>query len=274
MMKRSLIGGFLFLTLVLCTNALANRFDAETGLMYYKNRYHSTALGRFISRDPIGYRGGINLYEYVDSAPTYWLDPMGLMTYWECHADCMKKKRPMYTQARQYEACREECKSKYPSFDASIKGPYNCAGVALRSYEDMNSVEIVKLHLSKENGGRKLTDCKDSCECGEVKCWLWEWDYVLITAEGYVVSVKGVPQIGRAFHIQCAPVGEGGKVPPTTEDKQGVAGKVEQRPTGVLSYSDRDRQTQIKDREVYSIMSNLKTTCYCIKPKCLPISEK
>jgi RHS repeat-associated protein len=82
MMKRSLIGGFLFLTLVLCTNALANRFDAETGLMYYKNRYHSTALGRFVSRDPIGYNAGsLGLYEYVGSRSTYAVDPFGLSKY-------------------------------------------------------------------------------------------------------------------------------------------------------------------------------------------------
>ncbi|MBI1929358.1 hypothetical protein HYR99_34580, partial [Candidatus Poribacteria bacterium] len=31
------------------------RLDGETLVMYYKNRYFSTGLGRFLSRDPIGY---------------------------------------------------------------------------------------------------------------------------------------------------------------------------------------------------------------------------
>jgi RHS repeat-associated protein len=55
------------------------RLDPETVLMYYKNRYYSTALGRFISRDPIGYWGAANgsLYEYVAGAPTNWVDPLG-----------------------------------------------------------------------------------------------------------------------------------------------------------------------------------------------------
>jgi RHS repeat-associated protein len=30
--------------------------DSETGLYYYRNRYYSAELGRFVSRDPIGYR--------------------------------------------------------------------------------------------------------------------------------------------------------------------------------------------------------------------------
>jgi len=37
--------------------------DNETGLMLYRNRYYHTGLGRFVSRDPIGYEAGdINIY--------------------------------------------------------------------------------------------------------------------------------------------------------------------------------------------------------------------
>jgi RHS repeat-associated protein len=53
------------------------RFDAETGLYYYKRRYYSPELGRFIGRDPIGYRGGMNAYEYVGDNPSGYTDPEG-----------------------------------------------------------------------------------------------------------------------------------------------------------------------------------------------------
>ena len=33
---------------------------------------------RWISRDPIGERGGINLYGYVGNNSLYWVDPLGL----------------------------------------------------------------------------------------------------------------------------------------------------------------------------------------------------
>ncbi|MCZ7648078.1 MAG: hypothetical protein M5U26_22935 [Planctomycetota bacterium] len=56
------------------------RLDPETGLMYYKNRYYSAELGRFVSRDPIGYKGGINVYEYVYNRPTLNVDPVGNIT--------------------------------------------------------------------------------------------------------------------------------------------------------------------------------------------------
>lgn len=34
--------------------------------------------GRFISKDPIGFAGGINIYNYVDSNPINYSDPYGL----------------------------------------------------------------------------------------------------------------------------------------------------------------------------------------------------
>ena len=42
-----------------------------------RNRYYSPVLGRWISRDPIGYEGGINLYEYVVSNSAVYTDPSG-----------------------------------------------------------------------------------------------------------------------------------------------------------------------------------------------------
>ena len=56
----------------------ARRLDSESGLMYYRNRQYSVTLGRFISRDPIGYASGLNLYEYAAGIATRLVDPTGL----------------------------------------------------------------------------------------------------------------------------------------------------------------------------------------------------
>jgi RHS repeat-associated protein len=40
-------------------------YDAETGLYHYRARTYGPGLGRFYSRDPLGYVDGMNLYEYV-----------------------------------------------------------------------------------------------------------------------------------------------------------------------------------------------------------------
>ncbi|WP_345830371.1 RHS repeat-associated core domain-containing protein [Erwinia sp. HDF1-3R] len=52
-------------------------YDAETGLHYNRFRYYDPDVGRFISQDPIGLAGGINLYAYAPN-PLKWIDPLGL----------------------------------------------------------------------------------------------------------------------------------------------------------------------------------------------------
>ncbi len=51
--------------------------DNETGLQLLTHRYYDPSIGRFLTRDPIGYFGGINLYEYVRNNPNRWEDPVG-----------------------------------------------------------------------------------------------------------------------------------------------------------------------------------------------------
>ncbi|MFZ4279140.1 RHS repeat-associated core domain-containing protein [Streptomyces rhizosphaericola] len=53
------------------------RENDGTGLLYYRARYYDPQTGRFISQDPIGQAGGINLYQYALSSPTTYTDPTG-----------------------------------------------------------------------------------------------------------------------------------------------------------------------------------------------------
>jgi RHS repeat-associated protein len=54
------------------------RHDAGTGLYAFLYRTYSPSLGRWLQRDPIGYAGGVNLYDYVRGTPLTWLDRYGL----------------------------------------------------------------------------------------------------------------------------------------------------------------------------------------------------
>ncbi len=52
--------------------------DAETGLYYYGFRYYVPEIGRWISRDPIEERGGINIFSQSDNNPINYFDMLGL----------------------------------------------------------------------------------------------------------------------------------------------------------------------------------------------------
>ena len=53
-------------------------YDSDVEMYHVRNRVYHPMLGTWLQRDPIGYDGGINLYEHVRSTPTLYLDPFGL----------------------------------------------------------------------------------------------------------------------------------------------------------------------------------------------------
>ncbi|MDR3615538.1 MAG: RHS repeat-associated core domain-containing protein [Candidatus Obscuribacterales bacterium] len=55
------------------------RYDGDTGLYYYKNRYYSPTIGRFLQTDPLGYVDDLNIYSYVSNNPFTSTDPLGLV---------------------------------------------------------------------------------------------------------------------------------------------------------------------------------------------------
>jgi RHS repeat-associated protein len=69
------------------TNASSFQYTGRendgTGLSFDRARYYNPTLGRFISEDPIGFRGGrVNLYSYVENSPVDHSDPMGTSEFY------------------------------------------------------------------------------------------------------------------------------------------------------------------------------------------------
>ncbi|MGA1239007.1 MAG: RHS repeat-associated core domain-containing protein, partial [Limisphaerales bacterium] len=52
--------------------------DQESGLLYYGYRFYNPATGRWINRDPIGEKGGFNLYTFVLNMPLGATDKLGM----------------------------------------------------------------------------------------------------------------------------------------------------------------------------------------------------
>jgi RHS repeat-associated protein len=66
------------------------RENDGTGLYYYRARYYSPVLSRFISEDPLQCerRSGKNLYVYAEDSPLRYTDPTGTSScdqnFWDC----------------------------------------------------------------------------------------------------------------------------------------------------------------------------------------------
>jgi RHS repeat-associated protein len=79
-------------------------FDAETGLHYNYFRDYEPGTGRYVESDPIGLRGGVSTFGYVDLNPVNFSDPLGLEgTGSWTYAPGIQ--RDQYESARQAKVC-------------------------------------------------------------------------------------------------------------------------------------------------------------------------
>jgi len=53
-------------------------WDEETGFCYFGFRHYDPVAGRWLSQDPRGEEGGLNLYGFVGNNPISFVDPLGL----------------------------------------------------------------------------------------------------------------------------------------------------------------------------------------------------
>jgi RHS repeat-associated protein len=62
----------------------SKEFHANSGLYYYGYRWYDPNLQRWVNRDPIAERGGINLYGFVQNSPLTHYDAGGLIAFPDC----------------------------------------------------------------------------------------------------------------------------------------------------------------------------------------------
>ncbi len=101
--------------------------DPTGARYYYRARYYDPKVGRFISEDPIGFKGGLNYYAYVKSRPADRVDPGGLreMEIVRCKPGVYgdyKGERPhavLCCKDQRFAICVEE--GQYPSMSLKIR---------------------------------------------------------------------------------------------------------------------------------------------------------
>jgi len=126
------------------TMQYTGRENDSSGLYYDRARYYSPRLHRFISEDPIGVSGGLNLFAYVSDSPTNFTDPLGLLKLCD---------RPVRFSKGLGWACHGFLELSNPDGSVTTYGGYNEHGhiVPELNYRDD----------SPTNPNRKETKCKD-----------------------------------------------------------------------------------------------------------------
>jgi RHS repeat-associated protein len=137
-------------------------FDPESGLHYYRTRYHDSAVGRFTSEDLTRFKGGTNFYPYVNNRPVTFTDPIGtcllqLVTSPNAHAEACG------LEPKTNDRCACLCAIS-PNFEGCMK---DCKDGCLSSR--LNPVEVCQClcNKGKENGTLNWFEarlCKQGCK--------------------------------------------------------------------------------------------------------------
>jgi RHS repeat-associated protein len=160
------------------------RENDGTGLYYYRARYYSPDMQRFISEDPIGLSGGdTNLYAYVGNDPVNFSDPSGLMRNY----DNMKGGSKPRTRPKAPDGAKPP----------SLPGP---AGTHLISPIDYRTV-MAPGRAGHGPSGRPLIDVSlEEMLTGVIAVGL---DVASCVAAGGIASAVGTPAAGAAATAFC-----------------------------------------------------------------------
>ena len=132
-------------------NAFAHRFstkplDLTTGLYYYGYRFYDPNTGRWPSRDPIGERGGVNLYGFVENNGVNRWDYLGMTA---CTESCDRTKRNGYIIATA----------------AVTAGSLACAALTGPGFFICSAALLSTYYATLDEINNQHEKCIDACPC-------------------------------------------------------------------------------------------------------------
>ncbi|HAF3444140.1 TPA: RHS repeat protein [Salmonella enterica] len=99
------------------------QYDEESGLYYNRHRYYNPGQGRYITQDPIGLKGGWNLYQYPLN-PVTGTDLLGLKVTFKGDEEQQKAMKEAYESVRKTKHGQEMIeKMELSDHDYIFRGP-------------------------------------------------------------------------------------------------------------------------------------------------------
>jgi RHS repeat-associated protein len=129
----------------------------ELNLYYYKTRFYSPGLGRFLQTDPIGYKDQINLYEYVGDDPVDGVDETGALQCPNNQCPAIKIALDQIAQARN-NLIRDG-----PPIGTRINAAANALGSVMNALGGINDGRGPKVSIDNS------IDDQGAYEAGEIK---------------------------------------------------------------------------------------------------------
>ncbi len=151
--------------------------DSETSFQYYGFRYYQPGTGRWLGRDPIEERGGINLYGMVGNDPGNWFDPLRLSKCSDLAEEVLKQAGKLAAEWAKYD----------PVGDAIgnflyTKRTVNIGGIDVPVDRTKPNGHNDKLLQLKRGLWNRLNDYKRDCwddddDCPKppkIPAWVWD----------------------------------------------------------------------------------------------------
>jgi RHS repeat-associated protein len=167
-------------------------YDAETQTYHYRARFYKPDWGRFGQWDPLGLITGMNMYEYLNSNSTKYIDPFGLKI---C---CLEKQ----SEDACYEKCVEEELTNFiMDVLSDLLGASGAAGLLGLPTAEI-SIETMALYVTIGDISGALA------VLATAEFWLGAAALAVTSYYSYILSIKAGCYFGCKDYQPCISWGE------------------------------------------------------------------
>jgi len=241
-------------------------FDDDIQKVVFLYRFYDPWLGKFLSRDPIGKAGGLNLYGFVQNEPINSIDLLGLQGY------AVPIDPSMYYTALGFQTIVDLFSSLIPKKSCSYTGESYVGGKDESVWDvDMGEVGSAEEYLGSvffKTEGKGYYYLKPTCYCEQECCKSWlgkktvemegvkQMQLSLTVFASYNDYLQGDPENAKIFNNLVFFLASHGEGVPSF-----VTSTMNKFMVDTWSFSSEKLWKQLRDSEIAAFEVECKQTC-------------